>query len=351
VKVKVGDKVRFLNDVGGGKVVKIKDSRMVVIETDDGFEMPVLSNELVVIDNASDFRISQTSDKNNNAQNVSKPTLQKVHSTTDDIIEGEDISGSEVALSMAFVPDNINDLQSSSFKLYVINDSSYRVFYTLSLWNENLLNPIKSGVLTSETKEFVKEFTISDINETKVLNLQAVYFKNIAFNAYKPEFFDFELNPVKLMKKGNFSENDFFDEKAYVISISDTEREELLQQITDEAIEKVIKQKESFVPAKKQVKKSDTSPEEVDLHIQELIDDWQNMTPGEIIQIQLARFETALEGGLRSNTRKMVFIHGVGNGKLKYEIYKILDKKYPSLKYQDASFKEYGYGATLVMLK
>jgi dsDNA-specific endonuclease/ATPase MutS2 len=75
------------------------------------------------------------------------------------------------------------------------------------------------------------------------------------------------------------------------------------------------------------------------------------MAPGEIIQIQLARFETALQGGLKGNTKKMVFIHGIGNGKLKYEITRALDSKYPKLKYQDASFKEYGYGATLVYLK
>ncbi len=47
----------------------------------------------------------------------------------------------------------------------------------------------------------------------------------------------------------------------------------------------------------------------------------------------------------------MVFIHGVGNGKLKYEIHKLLDTRFAGLKYQDASFKEYGFGATLVYLK
>ncbi|MFP4019887.1 MAG: Smr/MutS family protein [Bacteroidales bacterium] len=47
----------------------------------------------------------------------------------------------------------------------------------------------------------------------------------------------------------------------------------------------------------------------------------------------------------------MVFIHGVGNGRLRYELRKSLDKDYPDLDYQDASFQEYGYGATLVFLR
>ena len=69
------------------------------------------------------------------------------------------------------------------------------------------------------------------------------------------------------------------------------------------------------------------------------------------MDIQISRFTIALDGAIRGKTKKIVFIHGVGNGKLKYEIRKTLDSKYPKLRYQDASFKEYGYGATMVMLK
>jgi dsDNA-specific endonuclease/ATPase MutS2 len=65
----------------------------------------------------------------------------------------------------------------------------------------------------------------------------------------------------------------------------------------------------------------------------------------------MSRFTTALEGAILAGTRRIVFIHGVGNGRLKHEILKTLNRKYPKLRYQDASFKKYGYGATLVMLK
>lgn len=39
--VKVGDKVRFLNSVGGGTVVKINKD-IAYVEEEDGFETPVL---------------------------------------------------------------------------------------------------------------------------------------------------------------------------------------------------------------------------------------------------------------------------------------------------------------------
>ena len=55
--VKIGDKVRFLNAVGGGIVRQItKDSAMV--EEDDGFETPVLLHECVVIEPTSEQKSS-----------------------------------------------------------------------------------------------------------------------------------------------------------------------------------------------------------------------------------------------------------------------------------------------------
>ena len=45
---KVGDKVNFLSTVGGGKVTKIIDSRMVMVEVEDGFEIPTLITDLLL---------------------------------------------------------------------------------------------------------------------------------------------------------------------------------------------------------------------------------------------------------------------------------------------------------------
>ena len=47
--VKVGDRVRFLNSVGGGIVKKINKD-IALVEEEDGFETPVLLRECVVIE-------------------------------------------------------------------------------------------------------------------------------------------------------------------------------------------------------------------------------------------------------------------------------------------------------------
>lgn len=85
---------------------------------------------------------------------------------------------------------------------------------------------------------------------------------------------------------------------------------------------------------------------EVDLHVR----------PGqggtEAIDRQLARFRGELNSAIRSGLPEIVFIHGVGSGRLKEEIRNILAEEYPSCNFQDAPFSRYGFaGATLVTVK
>lgn len=355
--------MRFLNDVGGGTVSSIIDKRTVTVQTEDGFEIPVLESEVVVIGQGDEKLLSIIPDNADNNGKQTKSTskkndnkvVKKIYS--EDFIsqtnrEDNDPAGSNVGLYLAFVPVNALKPTASELNLYIINDSDYRLFYSLSSWKQNEVEPIKSGMLLPDSKELIKTYFPNDLNNQFVLNIQSLFFKNTRFIPQQPEYSDINISPVKLCKDSTFTENDFFDEKAYVISIADTKKEEILSQLTDEAINSAIKQKDSTSSKVKEQKVVKLEVEEVDLHINELVENSQEMSSGEIIQIQLARFETSLEGGLKNNnTKKMVFIHGIGNGKLKLELRKLLDKKYPKLKYQDASFKEYGYGATLVYIR
>jgi len=74
------------------------------------------------------------------------------------------------------------------------------------------------------------------------------------------------------------------------------------------------------------------------------------LSPSAILALQLSRFHSAVEEAISKNIRKIVVIHGLGQGTLKMQIRKELQEKYPKFIYQDASFKEYGFGATMVHL-
>ena len=70
-----------------------------------------------------------------------------------------------------------------------------------------------------------------------------------------------------------------------------------------------------------------------------------------MLTVQMDKFHQELAKAISSGVKKIVFIHGVGNGTLKNELRRELQRKYSKYTTQDASFREYGYGATMVILR
>jgi dsDNA-specific endonuclease/ATPase MutS2 len=89
---------------------------------------------------------------------------------------------------------------------------------------------------------------------------------------------------------------------------------------------------------------------EVDLHIEELIDSHRGMTNGEILSVQMAHFKRQLNIAIRRKVKKLIIIHGVGEGKLRSEIHTELLSSYPDFEFHDASYRKYGYGATEILI-
>jgi dsDNA-specific endonuclease/ATPase MutS2 len=90
---------------------------------------------------------------------------------------------------------------------------------------------------------------------------------------------------------------------------------------------------------------------EVDLHIGELLDDTRGMSNGEMLNYQLDKFREVMNQYRNKREQRIVFIHGKGDGVLRKAIIDELKRKYSACRYQDASFQEYGFGATLVTIK
>ena len=70
-----------------------------------------------------------------------------------------------------------------------------------------------------------------------------------------------------------------------------------------------------------------------------------------MLDIQMERFRSEMEAAIRNGTKRIVFIHGLGQGTLKSELRRELGTRYKKYDVQDASFREYGYGATMVILR
>ncbi len=88
---------------------------------------------------------------------------------------------------------------------------------------------------------------------------------------------------------------------------------------------------------------------EVDLHIEELVEDHRGWSNADILICQLDKFESVLNAAFQTRKRKMVVIHGRGDGVLRFEIRRKL-QDYPGIEVYDASYKTYGQGATEILL-
>lgn len=353
MNVNVGDKVSYLNDVGGGKVTKIIDRKTAMVMNEFGFEVPVSIKELVVIETAPSYEPQAKSDTTN--QQVANE--QEVVVDTNDIFYPEvtelEENGNDLNIHFAFVPQDRPG--NSDLDIYLINDSNYNVFYSIiNREDDGTTFSNAVGVIEANIKEQVETMALSSVNQIPEYIFHFVFYKKGNFMVKEPMVKSLKINPVKFYKERSYKVNDFFDEDAILFPlIGETAMDEAIKKLTKKDFNQVLTEKE-----KKEQKKTFVSPKEkekqvmeVDLHIHELLDDFRGLTNGEIIEIQLDTFKSKLEEAKKAGVKKVVFIHGVGNGTLKLELRKALDKQKDKINYQDASFKEYGYGATMVQIK
>ncbi len=142
------------------------------------------------------------------------------------------------------------------------------------------------------------------------------------------------------------------DDFEHECNISEIVQNSNLIDLLDKAMDKNITSKKAAFS--NQVNKSKTKNKnksdilEVDLHIHELVSTEKGMSNYEMLQIQINSAKSKLETAIKNRRQRIVFIHGIGEGILKNELYKLF-KKYP-VEYYDASYQKYGQGATEVFI-
>lgn len=89
---------------------------------------------------------------------------------------------------------------------------------------------------------------------------------------------------------------------------------------------------------------------EVDLHIHELVDDQRGLPDRAKLAIQMDHFDRMMDIAKREKLRRIVFIHGVGQGVLRHQIRTTLEQHHPDCTYREGDPRKYGSGATEVWL-
>lgn len=356
--VKVGDKVRFLNAVGGG-IVRRVDRDVALVEEEDGFETPVLIKECVVIESGrrqDDGALPV--DKQEAARRAVKQPAPVVLPDDDDEPElplVETRTGERLGLYLAFVPETVSRLGSTTFETYLINDSNYYLDYTYAVSGETgEWNLAARGTIEPNVQVCIERFGQESVNRFGRVSVQALAYKRgKSYTCKEPVSALLRIDPVKFYKLHTFGPNEFFDEKAWVLPLVEGDLLVAEIPVDAKALEKAMHEKNTPPrPAKvSRPKALKEGPVEVDLHIHELVDTTAGMNNADMLQLQLQTFRDTLDRYKGEKGRKIIFIHGKGDGVLRRAILEELQRKYKSYEYQDASFREYGFGATQVTIR
>ncbi|MDE6276942.1 MAG: DUF2027 domain-containing protein [Muribaculaceae bacterium] len=364
INAKPGDTVRFLNSVGGGKVVRIVDS-IAYVEDSDGFEVPVQLRECVVVDPVRSLGFTERPEILPKEKPASKQTSTPAPAPAPKLKEVlnsiETPDGDVMNVVLGFEPTDIKALSQSKFEGYLVNDSNYWLFAVIMtrsnearLWTRRF-----AGLIEPNMEEHVMTFETADLAEADRMIVQIVAYKEgRPFEAKAPASVELKLDTTKFAKLHCFRGNTYFEGPVIAFDIIRNDQAASAQVHPEpEVIARAMRggaPKEEDRRSKKTAtlrRPAGNEPVVVDLHASELFDDMRGLSSADILNRQIDRFTEVMTAHRNDAGRKIVFIHGKGEGVLRQALMKELTHRFKGHDVQDASFQEYGYGATQVTIR
>ncbi|MEG0518159.1 MAG: DUF2027 domain-containing protein [Bacteroidales bacterium] len=387
--MRIGDKVRFLSQTGGGIVVGFDKKGWALVEDSDGFEIPAPLKECVVVEEnviGKEQRTAQSAGFGANTVTThGAVALAKQGAGAETVAQGKTVQtrgGDNLNVALVYTNTHLestgnapvkyagNAAANTQFECTLANESNYNLLITYDLiakGDQKEHTTIFAGEVLPYERKLLFSFGKDTLNESsRKVQLRAIPFKRgDKRTLWKPKETiqkEFVLDPVNLLKDSMFKENEYLSGRGYVMSIIkeghlnsdyfEVVKKELLEKFNNDIREitppaaKPQKEDEESI-----VKTTATGVLEVDLHAHELLDTTAGMGNAEILLYQLSKFNEVMVANLHKKGAKIVFIHGKGDGVLRNAVLKELKNKYSRCIWQDASFKEYGFGATMVTIK
>lgn len=380
--MKIGDKVRFLSEVGGGRVSGFQGKDIVLVEDEDGFEIPTSVRDVVVVeqdDYAMGKMISAKMEAQQKAEEHAATELHQdsrsIKSILNDHDEQTDMhvdeydaadreitfrapvqereGGNKLSAYLAFVPVDIKEITHTRFETYIVNDSNYYIHYSYLVAEGNAWTLKSVGEVEPNTKLFIEEFGREVLNDMGRIGVQLTAYKKDKPFLLKPAIdVQFRIDPVKFYKLHVFEENEFFEQPSLLFTIVDNDEVARPLVVDSKRLkEQMYKDEKIIAHEGKKKRQKDDGTLVIDLHADELLETTAGMNAADILHYQLDVFKKTMDENKKNKGQKIVFIHGKGEGVLRHALVHELNYRYKSCTYQDASFQEYGYGATQVTIK
>jgi len=316
--MKVGDKVRLLKGNEEGIITKISQGGRIEIEIEDGFRIPAMRNEVVVV---SEAERQYFGDGKVAAPTVTSPSKSALPSQDGHFL--------------GYLPLNDKDLS-----VYYINNTDRDFAYSIAEVYGDDSHTISSGLSAARSFYKLDEKSIAKFEEWPLLHLQFIPI-NRRIEKTLPSFEKSVKFKASSFFKGK-SKLPLLEKEGYLFKIDHQEKPLDVRQLNKELSED---------KGKDNLQKQFQRPEkEIDLHIEKLTPDHSLMSNSEMLKLQMEAFEKNLNYAIASGMDEISFIHGIGNGVLKKEIHKYLSQLDNIKYFQDTQKSRFGYGATLVRI-
>jgi hypothetical protein len=374
MKFNVGDKVKFLNTKGGGVVSKIISPTLVNVMIEDGFEIPTVTNELVKMEPqgraermfAEDFRspvagrqspVASQQSEDRNTVDRRPPTADRQPETADRQSPLGNYSfraKNTPGIYLAFVPHDQKWMVTGNVEIYLFNYTTSDALYAFFLEGEKKIYGKDYDVLFAGNKIHIDTIDRDELLKWTKGIVQAILFNEEPDKIYTPVSAEFDISPRRFNDENNYKISQFMEERMLLVSLAQTAALGSLVTMEESKMdeEALIRQKAMEIKPASLIEKHQTGPREavVDLHIGELMHDFKDLTPHEILKVQMDYFTKCIESAVGMNFRKVTFIHGVGNGTLKSAIMRKV-QDYEQMENHLASLAKFGVGAIDVSIK
>lgn len=229
--MKIGDKVRFLNEIGGGRVSGFQGKDIVLVEDEDGFDVPMRVTDVVVIGDEdydtkhmveakASSKVAASQDEED-----AEPDLADQPLTFKAPVE-ERRGGDKLSAYLAFVPMDVKELTNTRFESYIVNDCNYYLRYVYMTAEGTAWQVRSTGEIEPNTQCFIEEFGRDQLNELEHSCIQLIAYKRDKHFLRKPAVDALiNIDPVKFYKLHTFRENMYFEQPALIYTIIENDRQ------------------------------------------------------------------------------------------------------------------------------
>jgi len=348
MQFKVGDKVKFLNETGGGVVSKVVSGSLVYVATEDGFDIPTATSDLIKIqaETKAEKMFSEDFDVDirQHRENLPEPGAARAKVKR----SAEEAPG----YFLAFVPHDQQWFISGGIDIRIINHSRSDILFNLLLQDDQG-EYFGFDYGSVEAGSFAEIDTIDREGLAGWTDGKVQILVHSEEEAYQALSTTFHIKANKFSSEGSYRESGLMNEKAIIFRLA---KLEALHKLAGkhEAVE--VEEEPVEIEATEQKKETligryAVGPHAavVDLHIGEIVDNIAGLSSHDMFLLQMKHFEKTLESAMANNFKKVTFIHGIGNGVLKNAITQKL-KDYENTHDKNASLAEYGHGAIDVLI-